>query len=906
MSSFQNWNEVSDFIIDKFIPGRTGGINAEKIRSGFLAITQKMAVGGIDPEVDALWKIDTIYPKDTQPVLWRDLWLVSNITNNEGIEPVTAQGVVNPTWRKIGNSSGGGITVWEAILYPNILEVVYYDTKLYYLDRTVVGIDPFLSSDFVTEEAAGKWKQIVPDGVYNIEDIIADLAGIVDEEDKIPATAVQRTPTSGGQFEIIPVSGEDTLFIKTDNEPVESSTKFLNSGKLYDFDKGNALILEDIAALGTANRKGKTVAIVKESVRGGTFNYVAEVDFVETEDNGISFTAQDGGYWVRAFTDKINIDWYDDGTLDAAVIQAANNSAASAKKTLFFPEKTYTISAVITITAKWKINEGAIFKAADSTDLSAITTGLFILGVSDLTVENLVIDCNTLNAAKIRCGIYSINKNNINIKNCKVIDTYQIGIQIRNGDRCVIDNNTVEYLSDQFLPADEGISLVGFNDFVLSNNHVIDGVDASMGVHVCEKGAVYGNTLENGFGSGPAFDLVGKCEDVCVYGNTFVAKKDSNTSSVVRIAIEVSALEENQGLSKNITFFGNTLRVLSTGNIGYGIRFQGLGSVNCFGNTIEIEDGGNLIMGCEILTAASATVTYTPNNIKINNNKFINYSFESGSFSTDFGADANQLDTTLTIADGVKVQLETTDTLPSPLKSGKTYYIVNSVAGVSVELALESGGTPVTLTDDGTGTHTIKYSNARLGFQTIISNIKGCDLSGNTFEGFDRGLRASGGNFIGKNNLELSFLAFDPAMNPSSLDFSVLRKIPFCLENRPVSNSPVYDLSYMGIGSLFYEAEVEGYIFALVGRVSAGVTGGNLNLVAKRDAGGGYASITGLTIQFVDGEADTLKSDIAFTNSPVKYFQNDFLKIETNVTAVLGSTVDIIGEIYVYEIKNLI
>lgn len=161
MSTFQSWNDVSDFIKGLLIPGKTGNTNVERLRSAFLAITAQMAAGGVDPEVDALWNETTVYPKDTQPVLWRDRWLVSNITANEGIEPVTADGVVNPTWRLIGSSSGAGIRPWTAIVYPNILEMVFVDGALYYLDRDVVGVNPYLSADFAAELVAGDWKVMV-------------------------------------------------------------------------------------------------------------------------------------------------------------------------------------------------------------------------------------------------------------------------------------------------------------------------------------------------------------------------------------------------------------------------------------------------------------------------------------------------------------------------------------------------------------------------------------------------------------------------------------------------------------------------------------------------------------------------------------------------------------------------
>jgi len=52
------------------------------------------------------------------------------------------------------------------------------------------------------------------------------------------------------------------------------------------------------------------------------------------------------------------------------------------------------------------------------------------------------------------------------------------------------------------------------------------------------------------------------------------------------------------------------------------------------------------------------------------------------------------------------VRFTTTDTLPSPLLADTSYYIVYK-SGTSMKVATAQGGTPITLNDAGTGTHTI-------------------------------------------------------------------------------------------------------------------------------------------------------------------------------------------------------
>ena len=79
----------------------------------------------------------------------------------------------------------------------------------------------------------------------------------------------------------------------------------------------------------------------------------------------------------------------------------------------------------------------------------------------------------------------------------------------------------------------------------------------------------------------------------------------------------------------------------------------------------------------------------------------------NNTFTTDYSSDANQIDVTgHPYDDGDMVYVETTGTLPTGLSEDTPYYVVNSAAD-SVELATSFGGTPVTLTADGSGTHTI-------------------------------------------------------------------------------------------------------------------------------------------------------------------------------------------------------
>lgn len=154
------WTEVTTYIKTQLKPGVLGNTNVQKILNSIMAVINQINNGDYAPDPEALWNAATIYPADTVPVIWQDKWLVSNIADNEGNVPINTSGVVHPTWRVIGSSSGSGIQIWSAIVYPNTLEIVFNGGTLYYLDRAVVGTDPFVSSDFATELAAEQWKTL--------------------------------------------------------------------------------------------------------------------------------------------------------------------------------------------------------------------------------------------------------------------------------------------------------------------------------------------------------------------------------------------------------------------------------------------------------------------------------------------------------------------------------------------------------------------------------------------------------------------------------------------------------------------------------------------------------------------------------------------------------------------------
>ena len=172
------WTEVVTYIKTQLKPGVLGNTNVQKILNSVLAVIQQINAGDFTPSSDFVWNPEVSYSATIQPVLWQDQWLVSNIGANLGNVPISTSGVLHPSWRMIGSSAGSGIRVWQAIVYPNSLEVVYQSGQLYYLNRGEVGVDPFVSVDFDVELSEGKWVAFLEIRDHNqLEGIQGGIAG---------------------------------------------------------------------------------------------------------------------------------------------------------------------------------------------------------------------------------------------------------------------------------------------------------------------------------------------------------------------------------------------------------------------------------------------------------------------------------------------------------------------------------------------------------------------------------------------------------------------------------------------------------------------------------------------------------------------------------------------------------
>jgi hypothetical protein len=299
-----SWNDVIKYIEDQLKPGVRNGTSVQKILNSLKAIINQINTGSIDPENSSLWDPAVIYPKDTQPVFWRDQWLVSNIEGNQGTEPINEAGQLHGSWR-IVSVSGGVVQEYAAQVYVNPLEIVFKDGKLYYLDRVLlsVGTDPFSSIDFAAELAEGKWK-VINHSHANLD--VLDALSVVDGKLAYNGVAV------------------DTI----NREGVGVFSPVADLAALKAIDTTDAAIWPDKWLI-----HAETIGI-----------YALDRESIETADDDTVIAPTTGaGRWikknVRGPSGKIRHDTYTALTLSGTMSWDVNN-LAEGKATLTFPSGT--------------------------------------------------------------------------------------------------------------------------------------------------------------------------------------------------------------------------------------------------------------------------------------------------------------------------------------------------------------------------------------------------------------------------------------------------------------------------------------------------------------------------------------------------------------------------------------
>lgn len=108
------------------------------------------------------------------PVIYDAAWYLSlagaNLNNQPDISPLS--------WEPV-NAFNTVLSIWELnAVYLGELTIVIKDSKLYLLDRDTVGADPYVSTDFAAELAAGDWINLLPNNAP-LANTYADSAAMI-------------------------------------------------------------------------------------------------------------------------------------------------------------------------------------------------------------------------------------------------------------------------------------------------------------------------------------------------------------------------------------------------------------------------------------------------------------------------------------------------------------------------------------------------------------------------------------------------------------------------------------------------------------------------------------------------------------------------------------------------------
>jgi len=168
------------------------------------------------------------------------------------------------------------------------------------------------------------------------------------------------------------------------------------------------------------------------------------------------------------------------------------------------------------------------------------------------------------------------------------------------------------------------------------------------------------------------------------------------------------------------------LRVKFSGNSGAGSGFYVCSEVEFY----EAGVPANLTLSSVSFTADSPPVTGRVHvQVKENETITVNTDLKAwvsragATFTTAFATDANALNSTAHgLANDARLFLGSTTTLSAGLLKGVAYFVVNATTN-AFGVALTSAGAPITLTDDGTGTHSwIVVSEATLVLQETLAD----------------------------------------------------------------------------------------------------------------------------------------------------------------------------------------
>jgi hypothetical protein len=200
---------------------------------------------------------------------------------------------------------------------------------------------------------------------------------------------------------ITPDSATIGLYVDTTSDLSDGSdTTVTTSKSVKNYVDGYVPHVTDIIALENYTGNSNTV-IVRDSLRGGIFNYVANA----IPDSGTVFKRYIGGYWKRQFSDAVNLNWF-------GAVPDGNDTTFSGTDNLnpilLGINASSTLGVTLVIDGKYFTSPFAISK--NNVDI-LMKSGSYLIGnnISDTNAVVLTISSNINNVLISAYGAYLIS-----------------------------------------------------------------------------------------------------------------------------------------------------------------------------------------------------------------------------------------------------------------------------------------------------------------------------------------------------------------------------------------------------------------------------------------------------------------------------------------------------------------
>lgn len=307
-------------------------------------------------------------------------------------------------------------------------------------------------------------------------------------------------------------------------------------------------ILPDIAALQAFVRDTAVIAYVSDPLRGGYFNYVAEVDFVGTADMGISFPAQDGGYWVRRFEGDVELTWYpilgDLVANDSPSLQAA----CDAGRSVDINGLAIRLASVISLS----VSGISIYDSKGTGKLVRTSNGMFFNtnGKDKLTFEKISFEGDTVSEYIVGGINVTGGTDNLKVKNCTFTKTSQC-LNLNACNNITLENST-------FIETGYGVlqvlGTISNNVFVKNNfikDYHRDFVECNSASVETANWVIDGNICEGGFGWPTNFQTEGRFVGLTNISNVQITNNIIN-KTIGDTAIHIEGTCKHANVSGNI------------------------------------------------------------------------------------------------------------------------------------------------------------------------------------------------------------------------------------------------------------------------------------------------------------------------------------------------------------------